>query len=444
MTLIFIYDKFLINIAMANNGGKDKNTALKVAISANLGWGFELFDLVVYLYVANTIAPLFFPSSSRIASLLLFLLTIVIGYFARPLGGIFFGHYGDRIGRKRLWFISLLGMGIATIMMGFLPTYYQIGIMATILLVMLRILQGFFLAGEWGGGMTLVSEFSPDNLRGLMGGIQQGGAALGLIFAVIANEVALTLAPGNTFQTLGWRIMFWFGVVPLIIALAVRWKVGESVEWLTKVADKPEKIPIVTVFKRWWKLVIIATVVLFASGSIYYGIIAYMPTFLGLYTKLSPYEIDNIVLATNLIWLFISPLTGYLSDVMKTRKKLIAYIGFLIGLLVYPVVSMLYIGSYILGILAGLIMGFLFAFQYSLFPAWLSENIATSVRYSYIAFSINLGVAFSSFAPYIVTALGLAFHNPVTGTAVFDVTASIIGGIAALLSPPDKVGMELQ
>ena len=118
--------------------------------------------------------------------------------------------------------------------------------------------------------------------------------------------------------------------------------------------------------------------------------------------------------------------------------------GFLIGLLVYPVVSMLYIGSYILGILAGLIMGFLFAFQYSLFPAWLSENIATSVRYSYIAFSINLGVAFSSFAPYIVTALGLAFHNPVTGTAVFDVTASIIGGIAALLSPPDKVGMELQ
>lgn len=92
---------------------------------------------------------------------MLFLLTIVIGYFARPLGGIFFGHYGDRIGRKRLWFISLLGMGIATILMGFLPTYYQIGIMATILLVMLRILQGFFLAGEWGGGMTLVSEFSP-------------------------------------------------------------------------------------------------------------------------------------------------------------------------------------------------------------------------------------------------------------------------------------------
>ncbi|TRM84512.1 MFS transporter, partial [Sulfolobus sp. F3] len=147
---------------MANND-KKLSEAIKVAISANLGWGFELFDLVVYLYVATTIAPLFFPSTSRIASLLEFLLTIVIGYFARPLGGIFFGHYGDKLGRKRMWFISLLGMGIATILIGFLPTYYQIGVLATVLLIILRILQGFFLAGEWGGGMTLVTEVAPSN-----------------------------------------------------------------------------------------------------------------------------------------------------------------------------------------------------------------------------------------------------------------------------------------
>jgi len=428
---------------MSNSGGKDWRTALKVAISANLGWGFELFDLVVYLYVATTISPLFFPSSSKIASLLLFLLTIVIGYFARPLGGIFFGHYGDKIGRKRIWFVSLLGMGIATTLIGFLPTYNQAGILATLLLILLRILQGFFLAGEWGGGMTLVNEFSLSNLRGLMSGIQQGGAALGLIFAVIASEIASSLAPGAAFTKYGWRIMFWFGIIPLIIALTVRWKVGESIEWLTKVADKPEKIPIATVLKKWWKLVIIAAVVLFSSGSIYYGIIAYMPTFFELYTHLSIYEIDNIVLATNLIWLFLSPLTGYLSDVLKMRKILIAIIGFVIGILIYPIINSLYTGSYILSILVGMLVGFLFAFQYSIFPAWLSENITTNVRYSYIAFSINLGVALSSFAPYIVTALGLIFHNPVLGIAIFDISASILGGIAALLSPQDKVGMQL-
>jgi len=128
-----------------------------------------------------------------------------------------------------------------------------------------------------------------------------------------------------------------------------------------------------------------------------------MPTFLGLYTRLSAYQIDNVVLATNLIWLFVSPLTGYLSDVLKVRKLLIAILGFVIGALVYPIIILLATGSYVLSIIAGLVLGFLFAFQYSIFPAWLSENITTNVRYSYIAFSINLGVALSSFAPYIVT-----------------------------------------
>lgn len=422
---------------------KDFNTALKVAISANLGWGFELFDLVVYLYAATTIAPLFFPAHNPTVSLLEFLLTLVIGYFARPIGGLVFGHYGDKLGRKRLWFISLLGMGIATILIGFLPTYQQVGILATVLLIILRILQGFFLAGEWSGGMTLVTEFAPDNLRGLMGGIQQGGAALGLIFAVIANEIALALAPGAAFQTIGWRILFWFGVVPLIIALAVRWKIGESVEWLTKVADKPEKIPIATVFKRWWKLVIIVTIVIFGEASVYYGEVSYMPVFLHLHTYLTAYEIDNVVLATNLTWLFISPLLGYLSDILKSRKIIVGGVIITLGILSYPIVSLLATSSYILAILAGIILGALFAFQYSVLPAWLAENISTNVRYSYIAFTINLGVALSSFAPYIVTALGVAFNNPVIGVVVFTTSAAIVGGILALFSPPDRAGMPL-
>jgi len=109
-------------------------------------------------------AQLFFPSSSKIASLLEFYLTLVIGYFARPVGVVIFGHYGDRIGRKALWFIALLGMGIATIAIGFLPTYEAIGIWAPILIVTLRVIQGVFLAGEWGEGMTFVVENAPITL----------------------------------------------------------------------------------------------------------------------------------------------------------------------------------------------------------------------------------------------------------------------------------------
>lgn len=148
---------------------KPSREALKLAVSANLGWGFELFDLVVYLYAGTVMAELFFPSESYVASLLAFYLTLVTGYFARPVGAVIFGHYGDRIGRKHIWFLSLLGMGLATILIGFLPTYAQVGVLAPALILVLRTVQGIFLAGEWGGGMTFVVENAPDHLRGLYG-----------------------------------------------------------------------------------------------------------------------------------------------------------------------------------------------------------------------------------------------------------------------------------
>lgn len=127
-------------------------------------------------------------------------------------------------------------MGIATVSMGFLPTYAQVGVLATVLLIALRMSQGFFLAGEWGGGQTIVNENSPQGLRGFFSGIQQGGAALGLIFAVIANEIALYIAPGAAFSTIGWRIMFWFGAIPLAIAILTRYKIRERIVFN---AEKP-------------------------------------------------------------------------------------------------------------------------------------------------------------------------------------------------------------
>ncbi|MFP3287502.1 MAG: MFS transporter [Acidilobus sp.] len=424
---------------------KSFGEALKLAISANLGWGFELFDFVVYLYAGTVIAQLFFPSSSKIASLLEFYLTLVIGYFARPVGAVIFGHYGDRIGRKALWFIALLGMGIATISIGFLPTYEAIGILAPILIVTLRIIQGLFLAGEWGGGMTFVVENAPDNIRGLMGGIQQGGAALGLIFAVLAFDLASALAPTPAkFASYGWRIMFWFGVVPLAIALAVRWKVSESVEWLMKAKDNPERIPIATVFRRWWRLVIISTLIIFGESVIYYGIIAYMPDFLTAVVKMPGAEIATVVLVTNLVWLVTAPIFGYISDVIKSRKLYLAAAYALIVALVYPVIRMLYSGNYYAALVAGATVGLLFSWQYSVLPAFLGENISTRVRYSYIAFVINVGVAFSSFAPYLVAYMGYyVTHSMPLADAFVALLTAVIALVFTLVAPHDRVGAPL-
>ncbi|WP_216604255.1 MFS transporter [Acidianus sp. RZ1] len=424
--------------------GKDPKQALKVGISANLGWGFELFDFVVYLYASTIIAPLFFPSNNYYVSVLETLLALVIGYFARPFGAIFFGHFGDRLGRKRQWFLSLLLMGLATIFIGFLPTYAQIGIMATILLVILRMLQGFFLAGEWGGGMTFVAEVSPDNRRGLYGGIQQGGAGLGLIFAVAAYTLASFLAPGAMMETLGWRIMFWFGAIPLAIALAVRWGVDESFEWLQKGKQKAPRYPFVFLIKKYWKLVIVATLVMFGVGVIYYGSIAYMPDFLGLFVKVSPGIISTAVLITNLMWLFFSPIAGYLSDKLITRKGMLAVIFGATAILLYPIFLLLHTGVPSLIYLGGAVLGLLFSAQYSILPAWLAENISTAVRYTYISFVINLGVAFSSFAPFLATFFSLALGNAVLGTSTLVIVSTIVALLFVLIGPRDRVAQALE
>ncbi|MGC9079555.1 MAG: MFS transporter [Nanopusillaceae archaeon] len=423
---------------------KSYREALKLAISANLGWGFELFDLVVYLYAGIVMAELFFPSTSYFASLLAFYLTLVLGYFARPIGAIIFGHYGDKIGRKHIWFVSLLGMGIATILIGFLPTYSQVGILAPILISILRFVQGFFLAGEWGGGMTFVVENAPDNRRGLFGGIQQGGAALGLIFAVAASEMAHFIAPTPaSFSTLGWRVMFWFGAIPLIIALAVRWSVSESIEWAMKAKANPEKIPIITVFKKHWKLVIISTLIIFGESVMYYGVVAFMPNFLALYTKLTAKQIGYEVLIANIVWYVTSPILGYTSDILKSRKYYLAAIYVITAVLVYPLISMLYSNNFTTIAISSAIIGFLFSWQYSILPSFLAENISTRVRYSYIAFVLNLGVAFSSFAPYVVTALGLILKSAVLGDISFVLMAVIIAAVFTLISPKDRVGQPL-
>lgn len=444
MLYIKAYKVLMLLFNNMTSSGKDSRQALKVAISANLGWGFELFDFVVYLYASTIIAPLFFPSNNYYVSVLEALLALVIGYFARPLGAIFFGHFGDRLGRKRQWFLSLLLMGLATIFIGFLPTYAQIGIMATVLLVLLRMLQGFFLAGEWGGGMTFVTEVAPDDRRGLYGGLQQGGAALGLIFSVVAYTLASVLAPGAMMETLGWRIMFWFGAVPLVIALAVRWSVDESLEWLQKGKPKAPKFPFVFLIKKFWKLVVIATLVIFGESVIYYGSIAYMPNFLKLFVKVSPEVVSTAVLITNIVWFFFSPITGYLSDKLMSRKGMLAVIYGIIAILLYPIFLLLHTGVPTLIYLGGAILGLLFGAQYSILPAWLAENISTAVRYTYIAFVINLGVAFSSFAPYLATYLSLALGNAVLGTSALAIVSTIVALLFVIIGPKDRVAQDLE
>jgi MFS family permease len=408
------------------------NEALKVAISANLGWGFELYDLLTYIYVAPYIAPLFFPSKSYIASLLETLLIMVLGYFARPIGAILWGHLGDRMGRKITWFIVLLGMGVVTVAIGFLPTYAQIGIAATALLVLFRMLQGFFLGGEWAGGMTITTEFAPHNMRGLLGGVSQGGAGLASVFAAAAVALTLVFAPTRADMiAYGWRIIFWFGVVPLFIALFVRWKIGESEIWLRKAKPAVERIPFATLLRKYWVFVIIATLVIFGQSLLYYGSIGYFGTLLPL-LGYSSYAVLIASLSAGLAWLFIGPLLGYLSDKLGRRKLILMIYYAIAAAVLYPIWMLIASRQLAYLIIGAALMGIVFSSQYSVLPAWLAETIETKVRYSGIGFIINLGVAFSSFAPYISTYL-LKSIGPMYGTVFAISLVTIIGAIISLI-----------
>lgn len=406
--------------------------SLKVALSANLGWGFELYDLIAYLYAAPYIADLFFPKGNYTASLLNALLIMVLGYFARPLGAIIWGHVGDRIGRKVTWFIVLVGMGLATVLIGFLPTYAQIGLLATLLLVILRMLQGIFLGGEWAGGLTMTTEFAPNNMRGLLGGVAQGGAGLASVWAAAALALASALAPSKEAMiAYGWRILFWFGVIPLAIALFVRWSIGESSVWLTKGKPSVEKIPFLALVRKYWFFIIVATVVVFGESLIYYGSIGYFGTLL----PLLGYSREALVLASlaaGLAWVFLGPLFGYLSDKVGRRRTMLAIYYAIAALTLYPIWSLIASGSMEALVLGAALIGAIFSSQYSLLPAWLAETIETKVRYSGIGLILNLGVAFSSFAPYISTFL-LNSIGKTYGTLVAISLVTIVGAIVAMV-----------
>ncbi|WP_069808093.1 MFS transporter [Vulcanisaeta thermophila] len=420
--------------------------AYKVAISANLGWGFELYDMLTYVYATPYFAPLFFPSGNYIASVLAALLTLVLGYFARPIGAVILGHLGDRLGRKTTWFMSLLGMGIATTLIGFLPTYYQVGIAATILLALLRITQGIFLAGEWAGGMTITVEFAPTaRMRGFLGGISQSGAAVASLFGAAALALTSALAPTKAaMESYGWRIIFWFGVIPLIIALIVRWKISESKPWLVKAKPNPERIPIAALLRKYGLFVLIAVLVIFGESLIYYGSIGYFGTLI----PLLGYSREFVIyasLAAGLSWLIIAPFFGMLSDRLGMRKYLLLILYLIDAALLYPVWYLVTLHNTLTFILGTVLMGILFGSQYSILPAWLGENIETRVRYSGIGFIINLGVALSSFAPYISTYLlsTVGKVNPVLAISLVTIIGAIIAAVFVALSPRDNITDEL-
>jgi MFS transporter, MHS family, shikimate and dehydroshikimate transport protein len=415
---------------MQSVGGEDTGmpTSIRQVVMASfIGTTIEWYDYFIYGTAAALVFPaLFFPDFSELAGTLLSFSTFAVGFAARPLGGVVFGHYGDRIGRKTMLVLTLLIMGVATFLVGCLPTFDQIGIWAPILLVVLRLMQGIGLGGEWGGAVLMAVEYSPDDQRGLNGSWPQMGAPAGLVLGTGIFAIVSTIAGDAVFQAWAWRIPFLLSILLIVVGLFIRLRILESPAFRRVQESHTEaRMPIVDVFRTYPKNLALGVGSRIGIDVAFYILAVYSLTHISANLGLSQSVGLIAVSVAAFIEVFTIPLFASLSDRIGRRPLLIGGAAFL-GIWSFAFFGLLNTKSTVLIILAtiaGLSIGH--AAVYSAQGAFYAELFGTRVRYSGASFSYQFaGIFGGALAPLIATAL-----FPTGGTTLI---AAYVAAVCAL------------
>ena len=262
----------------ASKGQPVLNSPAKVLTASLVGTTIEFFDFYVYATAAVLVFPaLFFPNSDPMTALLASFATFSIAFFARPLGAVVFGHFGDRIGRKATLVAALLSMGISTVVIGLLPTYEQIGVVAPLLLALCRFGQGFGLGGEWGGAVLMATENAPEGKKNWYGMFPQLGAPVGLFLSSGLFWILLQFMPQETLLSWGWRIPFVASLVLIIVGLWVRLSITETPDF-QKAIENEERVavPVIELFAKHKVSIVLGTFVALATFVLFYISTAYL------------------------------------------------------------------------------------------------------------------------------------------------------------------------
>ncbi|ADD44963.1 MFS transporter [Stackebrandtia nassauensis] len=412
----------------------DKRSSLSRVVGASLiGTTIEWYDFFLYGSAAALVFnKLFFPSDDPLTGTLLAFLTYAVGFAARPLGGLVFGHYGDRLGRKRLLVISLLLMGGATVLIGFLPTHATIGAAAPILLTVLRLVQGFALGGEWGGAVLLVSEHGDENRRGFWASWPQAGAPGGNLLATAVLALLAAFQSDEAFLAWGWRIPFLLSGVLVIVGLWIRLSISES-PLFQQVADNPERLPILGVLREHWRDVLIAMGARIAENVSYYVITAFVLVYVTEHLKLPKGLALNAVLIGSVIHFVTIPLWGALSDRLGRRPVyLLGAIG--VGVWSFAFFALLDTRAFWPTVLAVTIGLVLHGAMYGPQAAFFSELFATRLRYSGASIGYQLAsIVAGSLAPIIATLLLQSYDSSIP-ISIYVLGAAVITAIAVLVA----------
>ncbi|MCU4640879.1 MFS transporter [Acinetobacter courvalinii] len=423
-----------------NGSSPNKSSHRLAGISSMVGTTIEWYDFFIYGAAAALIFnKLFFPNLDPLTGVLAAFATYAVGFIGRPLGGLVFGHFGDKIGRKSMLLLTLMLMGIPTVLIGLLPTYESIGYWAAIGLVILRFIQGMAMGGEWGGAVLMAVEHAPEGKKGFWGSLPQASTGGGLMLASIALGL-VSLLPEQALFSWGWRIPFLASIILLVVGWYIRVKVPESPDF-EKVKQQAEavKVPALQVFKQHPKQLISIIVARAAENAWFYiastFTLAYTTTQLGIARQ----EILFATICGAAVIMVMTPLCGHLSDKVGQRNM------FMFGLCVlalycYPFFSMLNSKDPVLVWTAiVLAIGVVFPLMYAPQAQLFARQFPAEIRYSGISISVQLaGVVGGGLAPLIATKLlSVGAGNPYL-IMLYIASMAVVAIIAASFMPRDQ------
>ncbi|MFC9998789.1 fosfomycin efflux MFS transporter AbaF [Nocardia sp. NPDC127526] len=407
----------------------------RIVAAAMAGAVAEWYEFFLYgTASALVFGEVFFRSSGNaVDGIIAAFALYAVGFLARPFGGLLFGHFGDRVGRKALLQLSLVVVGITTFLMGCLPGFDAIGYWAPILLVTLRLIQGFAFGGEWGGAVLLVSEHSPDDRRGFWASWPQAGVPLGNVLATVVMLVLSANLSDEQFLSWGWRIGFWLSAVVVIVGYWVRSSVDDApifVEAQAKFeADQQRSLGIVEVLRYHWRAVLIGIGARFAENILYYIVVTFSITYLKLVVEVDTAPILGLMLVAHLLHFFMIPAAGLLSDLIGRRPVYLtgAVLTAGWGFAAFPMMDT---GNYAIIIVAITLGLAIESLTYAPYSALMTEMFPTHVRYTALSFCYQVApIMAGSLAPLIAISLLNGFHSSVP-ISLYLVAAAAISVLA--------------